>query len=132
MLCADIPDPTSRIRRDLMARTEVTTSDLCPWKAHPWTMPDGHGPRVEQIAREAAQPAELLRLTQGVQARWAWAMVRAFRPRYARPEFEVVETCHPLGTRDGSPEGAHQRKVDQEAAWRRAAETAQRTEATDG
>lgn len=140
VLSTDNPDATSRTQRALMAKVGLRTAELCPWNAYPWMTPDGREPSVEQIARGAVQLAELLGLMtglrvlllQGEQARWAWAMVQAFRPRYSSPTFEVVRTCHPLGTRDRSPQGAQQRKDDQEAAWRRAAEIAQRSRTGHG
>lgn len=131
-LCTDNQDGTSRVQRDLMERVGLRTIDLCPWNAYPWMTVDGREPSVDQVAQGAAQLAEVLGLMtnlrvlllQGEHARWAWAMVRSFRPRYARPAFAVVETCHPLGTRDRTPEGAQQRRDAQHAAWQRAADLA--------
>lgn len=128
VLCADHPDPTSRRQRELMAQVGLTMTDICPWNAHPWMLP-GREPSVEDVAAGAVVLADLLGmmtnlrvlLLQGEHARWAWAMVSSFRPRYARPIFEVVTTCHPLGTRGRTPEETARRRADQLTAWQQVA-----------
>jgi len=132
VLCTNNPDPTSRRQRQLMAATGLTVRDLCPWNAYPFAQDkEGDGKlSPDVIARGAVILTDVLPLMtdlkvlllQGNEAKWAWAMVQAFRPRYARPPFEVVTTFHSLGTRGRTPRETDDKKAQQLAAWKRVAD----------
>jgi len=132
VLCTDNPDPTSGRQRQLIVATGLTVRDLCPWNAYPFAQDEeGDGKLTpDVIARGAVILTDVLPLMtdlkvlllQGNEAKWAWAMVQAFRPRYARPPFEVVTTFHPLGTRGRTPRETDDKKAQQLAAWKRVAD----------
>ena len=130
-LSTDNPDPTSKRQRELVADAGLSATDLCPWNAYPWA----HDPavdgalNVEHVARGAVVLREVIDLMkdlrvlllQGEQARWAWAMVRAFAPEVCEHGFEVVVTCHPLGTRGKTTAVTAANKSNQLGDWIRAA-----------
>lgn len=132
VLCTDNPDPASGRQRQLMAATGLTMRDLCPWNAYPFAHDEkGDGKLTpDVVARGAVILTDVLPLMtdlkvlllQGNEAKWAWAMVQAFRPLYARPPFEVVTTFHPLGTRGRTPRATDDKKGQQLAAWKRVAD----------
>jgi len=129
VLCTDNPDRTSLVQRRLMATAGLSKEDMCPWNAYPWMRTPADGELTPELVAEGAvvlgrvldlmQQLEVL-LLQGTEARWAWAMVRAFRPRYERPRFKVIATCHPLGTRHRDPEQRLRIEQAQQDAWIRA------------
>ena len=131
VLSTDNPDPTSRRQRELMALVGLIAPDLCPWNAYPWA----HDPKVDgdldvpHVAQGAVVLVELVAmmrdlrvvLLQGKEASWAWSIATAFHPMLLDSRFEVVNTCHPLGTRGRTAETTVELKNRQETAWRRAA-----------
>lgn len=109
----------------------LKSSDLCPWNAYPWA----HDPKsdgqldVQHVARGAVVLVEAIGmmrslrvlLLQGKEASWAWSIATAFHPTLMAAGFEVVTTCHPLGTRGRTPEATAGNKARQENAWTRTA-----------
>jgi hypothetical protein len=119
-----------------MAEVGLESHDLTPWNAYPFAWDaEFDGPLApEAVARGAVVLAEVVALMtklrvlllQGQEARWAWAMVQAFLPSMQDPAFEVVRTCHPLGTRGRTAEATSANKAEQLGQWRLAAEFARR------
>lgn len=142
VLSTDNPDPTSSRQRELMFATGLSASDICPWNAYPFAHDEAIDGKLtpDVVARGAVTLTELLPLMrnlkvlllQGNEARWAWAMVQAFESRYAEPEFEVVRTCHPLGTRGRTAAATADNRVRQLAAWQRTSDIVRRTYAPRG
>ena len=128
VLSVSNPDPTSRRQRELMSEVGLEPQELTPWNAYPFAWDaELDGPLTpEAVARGAVILAEVIDLMtnlrvlllQGQEARWAWAMVQAFLPSMQDPAFEVVQTCHPLGTRGRTAEATAANKAEQLGQWR--------------
>jgi hypothetical protein len=130
-LSTDNADPTSRRQRELMTAVNLRAMDLTPWNAYPWAHDvKAHGVLdVEHVARGAVVLVEVIAmmralrvlLLQGKEASWAWSIAAAFHPNLQHSGFQVVTTCHPLGTRARTPEATAANKIRQVADWKRAA-----------
>jgi hypothetical protein len=131
VLSTSNPDPSSKRQRDLMTSVELLPVDLCPWNAYPWAHDpkvDGHldVPHVAQGAVVLVEVINMMRcvrvvLLQGKEASWAWSIATAFHPNLLNSGFEIVTTCHPLGTRGRTPGATAANKIRQESEWRRTA-----------
>ena len=115
-----------------MAATGLTVRDRCPWNAYPFARDDEGDSKLTPyvVARGAVILTDVLSLVtdlkvlilQGDEAKWAWAMVQAFRPRYGLATVQLGDVVSPARTRGRTQGNRRREKAQQFDACRRVAD----------